>query len=162
MKRLAGVIILTATVFAIFASCRWNTEAETSDKLKAKMLPILGTWRYASMTCVMPGDKLDTVSTIFGPDTIQIYDVYRCDSILESYVTLDDSILRQTQMHYVFRNDSIIAYNKEKSVQVQVINATDSTLIFEFTLGNGDKTAYCKTFSERCELPDWLRQKIIK
>ena len=162
MKRLTGVIILTTMFFAIFASCRWNTEAETSDKLKERMSTILGTWRYASMTCVMSGNKLDTVSTIFGPDTIQIYDVYRCDSILESYVTLDDSILLHTQMRYVFRNDSIIADNKEKSVQVQVMNATDSTLIIAFPLGNGDKTAYCQTLSKRCELPEWLKRKINK
>lgn len=157
MKRLLYAFGMAAITSAILVSCNGNNK---NDCQESQSLPILGTWRYASMTYVVPGDKPDTISTIFGPDTIQIYDVYRSDSILESYVTLRDSILRQTQMHYIFRNDSIIAENDEKKVEVHVANATDSTLNFDFILGYGDNTAYCQTLSKRCQLPDWLKRKI--
>lgn len=159
MKRLLYAFGMAAITSAILVSCNGNNK---NDCQESQSLPILGTWRYASMSYIVTGDKPDTISTIFGPDTIQIYDVYRSDSILESYVTLRDSILRQTQMRYIFRNDSIIAENDEKKVEVHVANATDSTLNFDFTLGNGDKTAYCQTISERCELPNWLKRKIGK
>lgn len=159
MKRLLYAFGMAAITSAILVSCNGNNK---NDCQGSQSLPILGTWRYASMSYIVTGDKPDTISTIFGPDTIQIYDVYRSDSILESYVTLRDSILRQTQMRYIFRNDSIIAENDEKKVEVHVANATDSTLNFDFTLGNGDKTAYCQTISERCELPNWLKRKIGK
>ena len=156
MKRLFYAIGL-----AVLVSCNGNNK-ETSDNQESQSLPILGTWRYASMAYTVSGDKPDTVSTVFGPDTIQIYDVYRPDSILESYVTLKDSILRQTRMRYIFRNDSILAENEEKKVQVHVANATDSTLCFDFILTDGDKTASCETLSERCELPAWLKREIGK
>ena len=159
MKRLLYAFGMAAITSAVLISCNGNNKKNTQESLS---LPILGTWRYASMTYIVSGDKPDTVSTVYGPDTIQIYDVYRPDSILESYVTLKDSILRQTQMRYIFRNDSILAENGEKKVQVHVANTTDSTLNFDFTLTEGDKTAYCETLSERCELPAWLRQKIKK
>ena len=159
MKRLLYAIGMAAIASAVLVSCNGNIKKGTQESTS---LPILGTWRYASMTYIVSADKLDTISTIFGPDTIQIYDVYRSDSILESYVTLRDSILRQTQMRYIFRNDSILAENDKKKVEVQVATATDSTLNFDFTLVDGNKTAYCKTLSERCELPDWLKQKIGK
>ena len=162
MKRLTGVIILATTVLAILASCRRNPGAGIPDKPRENTPPILGTWRYTSMTYIVQGDKPDTVSTIFTPDTIQIYDIYRSDGILESYVTLRDSILRQTQMHYILRNDSIIAENDAKKVEVHVANATDSTLNFDFSLADGDKTARCQTLSEKCELPHWLKLKLEK
>ena len=161
MKRLLYAIGVAAIASAALVSCNGNNK-ETSSNQESRSLPILGTWRYASMTYIVTGDKPDTVSTVYGPDSIQIYDVYRPDSILESYVTLKDSILRQTQMHYIFRNDSILAENGEKKVQVHVANTTDSTLNFNFTLTEGDKTAYCETLSERCELPEWLKRKINK
>lgn len=159
MNKVLYNIGMAAITTAVLVSCGGNATKEILDNQIEEPLPILGTWRYASMTCVMTGDKPDTVYTEFGPDTIQIYDVYHRDNILESYVTLGDSILRQTQMHYVFRNDSIIAENQEKNVQVQVVNATDSTLVFKFTLADGDKTVSCQTLSERCQLPDWLKRK---
>ncbi len=159
MKRFLYAISMAAITSAVLVSCNGNNKKDTQESLS---LPILGTWRYASMTYIVSGDKPDTISTVYGPDTIQIYDVYRPDSILESYVTLKDSILRQTQMRYIFRNDSILAENVEKKVQVHVANATDSTLNFDFTLTEGDKTAYCETLSERCELPAWLKREIGK
>lgn len=161
MKSLLYAIGMVAIISAALISCNGNNK-EATDIQESQSLPILGTWRYASMSYIVTGDKPDTVTTVFGPDTIQIYDVYRSDSILESYVTLRDSILRQTQMRYIFRNDSIIAENDEKKVEVHVANATDSTLNFDFTLGYGDNTAYCQTLSERCQLPDWLKRKIEK
>lgn len=159
MKRLLYAIGMAAIASAVLVSCNGNIKKGTQESTS---LPILGTWRYASMTYIVSADKPDTISTIFGPDTIQIYDVYRSDSILESYVTLGDSILRHTQMRFVFRNDSIIAENEVKKVNVHVANFTDSTLNFDFTLVYGDKTAKCQTLSERCELPDWLKRKIVK
>lgn len=161
MKRLLYAIGVAAIASAAIVSCNGNNKA-TSVSHEDQSLPILGTWRYASMTYIVSGDKTDTVSTVYGPDTIQIYDVYRPDSILESYVTLRDSILMQTRMHYIFRNDSILAENEKKKVQVHVANATDSTLNFDFTLADGDKTAFCETLSERCELPTWLKREIGK
>ncbi|TGX84168.1 hypothetical protein E5358_00595 [Palleniella muris] len=160
MKRIDYTIISLVAITAVILSCCGNTKSETSDNPEEQSLPMLGSWRYASMTYIFEGDKPDTASTVFGPDTIQIYDVYRHDSILESYVTLGDTILRRTQMRYIFRNDSIIAENEVKKVQVHVANATDSTLNFDFTLVDGDKTAICHTLSERCELPEWLKHKI--
>lgn len=159
MKRLLYAFGMAAITSAILVSCNGNNKKDCQESLS---LPIFGTWRYASMTYIVSGDKPDTVSTVYGPDSIQIYDVYRPDSILESYVTFKDSILRQTQMHYIFRNDSIIAENDKKKVEVHVANATDSTLNFDFTLTVGDKTAYCETLSERCELPAWLKREIGK
>ena len=149
--------LLYAIASAILVSCNGNNK-EASDNQESQSLPILGTWRYVSMAYIVQGDKPDTVSTMFDTDTIQIYDVYRSDSILESYVTLRDSILLQTQMHYIFRNDSILAENDEKKVEVHLAHVTDSTLNFEFTLADGDKTAHCQTMSERCEFPDWLKR----
>lgn len=156
MKRL-----LFAVISAFLVSCIGNNK-EGSERQEIQSLPIRGTWRYVSMTYIVSGNQPDTVSTIFGPDTIQIYDVYRCDSILESYVTSGDSILRHTQMRYVFRNDSIIAENEVKKVHVHVANFTDSTLNFDFTLVYGNKTAKCQTLSERCELPERLKHIIVK
>lgn len=155
MKRIYYIISLVAITASVLVSCYGNSKNETSDN---QSLPMLGSWRYVSMTYISDGDNPDTVSTVFGPDTIQIYDVYRSDSILESYMTLGDSILRQTQMRYIFRNDSIIAENDVKKAQVHVINATDSTLNFGFIITDGDKTATCHTLSERCELPEWLKR----
>lgn len=161
MKRLLYAFGMVTFISAALVSCNGNNK-EASDNQVSQSVPILGTWRYASMTYFVSGDKPDTISTVFSPDTIQIYDVYRPDSILESYVILRDSILRQTQMRYIFRNDSILAENDEKKVEVHLAHVTDSTLNFDFTLAAGYQTAHCQTLSERCELPDWLKIKIEK
>lgn len=161
MKRLLYAIGVAAIASAAIVSCNGNNKA-TSVSHEDQSLPILGTWRYASMTYIVSGDKTDTVSTVYGPDTIQIYDVYRPDSILESYVITAGFVLMRHVCTISSAMNSILAENEKKKVQVHVANATDSTLNFDFTLADGDKTAFCETLSERCELPTWLKREIGK
>lgn len=162
MRRLLYAIGLAAITTAVFTSCGDNSKKGSTDNPAEKRLPMEGSWRYVSMTYIVPGDRPDTSSIVFGPDTIQIYDIYRHDSILESYLTLGDSILYQTQMHYIFRNDSIIAENDERTMRVHVANATDSTLSFDYIRTHGDTTIFFKTQSERCELPRWLKETLTR
>ena len=75
MNKVLYNIGMVAITTAVLVSCGGNATKEILYNQIEGPLPILGTWRYTSMTCVMTGDKPDTVYTEFGPDTIQIYDV---------------------------------------------------------------------------------------
>ena len=158
MKRLLYAIGLAILTSAALVSCNGNSNDKTADNPEKQLSAILGTWRYTTMTYILPGEKPDTVSVVFRPDTIQIYDVYRSDSILESYLTLGDSVLQQVEMHYIFRNDSLLAKNEQRRQEVYVANITDSTLNFVFTKMHGDTIVHFETQSERCELPVWLKK----
>ena len=155
--QIVGAVIIAAVALS---SCAGSSNQAAADKEVDKN--IIGTYHYETMAYTVLGAAADTTRRDFveEPEGDQYYDVYRPDSVLEFYVTRNDSLLLSREYRYIFRNDTIFAENDEKSMTVHVANATDSTLCFDYTRDHNDTTYYFRTKSRLTELPDWLKKQI--
>lgn len=159
MKKLLYAVSVALVATSTFISCK-NTTTGQNNEASA----IIGTWHYQTMDRTVYGADIDTLhwNIAAEKDSMQFYDVYRSDSVLEFYLTQGDSLLEKRKYHYIVRNDTIFAKNEEKELYVHIMAATDNALHFDYTRISNDSTYYFKTVSKRSELPDWLLKKLAK
>ena len=144
------------------SSCANSSKQKTAgDNLENR---IIGTYHYATMSRTILNGATDTLRMDFveNPGEVQYYDVYRPDSVLEFYATINDSLIFEREYRYTLRNDTLFAENDEKKLWVHIVNATDSTLCFSYTRDQNDTTYYFRTTSRRADLPDWLKKQLTQ
>ena len=160
MKSILHFIVAVAISGYTLSSCERSSKPASAGLDMENS--IIGTFHYETMNRTILDAGTDTLRHSFTdtPDGYQYYDVYRPDSVLEFYAIRNDSLMFTREYHYILRNDTIFAENDEKRLSVHIVNATDSTLCFNYTREQNDTTYYFQTTSRRAELPDWLKKQI--